>query len=347
MGKTIDFKKAAAQKERRQEDELWQELIDCIDKIRALKPWKLASEGAPFVYIPKSADRIIVSSYMRDVDGSRGVITFPSLQEYDRAQRPLPSRRQSARAYIEQEACMVFWGERDDVPRPLREVYRRLSLHFEDGQWPRVLCKRRGCLEAVPQGREIGAMLENLGNFCMQLRALQERASRPDFEDGDMLLRIYSPQDQLWLNMVRPFVSLPLLRRVVTVRDESPSLQHLRTLPRAQEVRRVELDYGWIDAPNKKHKGEAPCFPAAVVMTDRQTGEVLGYYTCGPEELMDCAFALWEEVLCEHGIPETLYVCRDETDELFEDMTQKLGVKLKRVKKLPAAESLLRECGAV
>lgn len=347
MGKTIDFKKAAAQKERRQEDELWQELMNCIGAIWALKPWKLASEGAPFVYIPQSADRVIVSSYMQDADGSRGIMTFPSPQEYDRAQQPLPSRRQSARAYIEQEACMVFWGERDDVPRPLREVYRRLSLHFENGQWPRVLCKRRGYLEAVPHGGELCILLECLGNFHMQLRALQERKRKPDFGDGDMMLRVYSPQDRLWLNMVRPFASLPPLCRVVTVRDESPSLRHLRTLPRAQKVRRVELDYGWIDAPQEKRKNEAPCFSATVVMTDRQTGEMLGYYTCEPEDLMDCAFALWEEVLCEHGLPETLYICREETAELFEDMAQKLGVKCKHVKKLPAAERLLRDCGAV
>ena len=45
--------------------------------------------------------------------------------------------------------------------------------------------------------------------------------------------------------------------------------------------------------------------------------------------------------------PSTLYLCRDESYDLFEDLAQKLGVKIKRVKRLPAAERILRDLGAV
>ena len=44
---------------------------------------------------------------------------------------------------------------------------------------------------------------------------------------------------------------------------------------------------------------------------------------------------------------ETLYVCRDESYDLLEDLTRKLGIHLKRVKHLPAAERVLRSLDAV
>ena len=74
---------------------------------------------------------------------------------------------------------------------------------------------------------------------------------------------------------------------------------------------------------------------------------LLCLYRCRPEELMNCAFTAWREVVEEHGIPSTLYLCRDESYDLFEDLAQKLGVKIKRVKRLPAAERILRDLGAV
>lgn len=88
-------------------------------------------------------------------------------------------------------------------------------------------------------------------------------------------------------------------------------------------------------------------FPFEVFLTDRETGEVLRLYRCSPEEMMECAFTAWRDVVKKHGIPKTPYACRYDRYDLFEDLAQKLGVKLKRVKRLPAAEGVLRDLGAV
>ena len=51
----------------------------------------------------------------------------------------------------------------------------------------------------------------------------------------------------------------------------------------------------------------------------------------------------WEE----YGLPRTLYICRDDSESFFIDLVQQLGLKLKRVKRLPAAARFLREMDAI
>lgn len=71
----------------------------------------------------------------------------------------------------------------------------------------------------------------------MQLRALREGKLKPDFEGGDMLLRLYAPKDKLWMNVIVPFALPTNLPCPVLIREDSPKLRELKFLSVSDTIR--------------------------------------------------------------------------------------------------------------
>lgn len=347
MGKVSDFQKAAKKKQKKQEDQLWRALLNCLAAITQMHPWDQLDSGDPFAFIPKSCDRMVFFSCVQDAEDSMGIMVFPSQRDYQLSCFGEISARQMARNYIEMESYSVYFTPREDVPDEMRKIYRRLALDFGDGLWPWVIYKRRGYLGSVPEGEDLAFLFDCLGNFYMQLQAIEKSGKIPDFEHGTMVLRYYSPREELWMNMQVPFELPPEAPHSVILAGTSPKLKELKALGAAADVRKIEFDFGWVDLPQQDNSREEPYYPMQVVFTDRESGRLLSLFHCRPEDGMDCAFSAWSEVLHQYGIPEMLYVCRDESYDLFEDFAHKLGVKIKQVKRLPAAQRILRDQGAV
>ena len=337
MGKPIDFQKAARKEKQKQENGLWRTLLDCLSAITEMHPWKQLDAGAPFAYIPEDGERVILFHCVQDAPDSMGIVVFPRpvIIRPMPERKPLPGRR--TRFHRNGTVQRVSDPPGRNAGRNVESIppacggLQGWAVALGDSQ-------ARGYLGRVPEGEALAFLLDCLGNFHMELKALQAGHIKPDFANGEMLLRYYSPADKLWMNVIAPFSLPEELPHPIIFREDSAKLRELRALPAANTVRRVEFDFGWLDEPVQDNPGDEPYFPVQVVLTDRQTDEVLCLYHCRPDDLMDCAFTAWSEVIHTHGLPETLYVCRNDSYDLFEDLTQKLGVNLKRVKRLPAAE---------
>ena len=342
MGKKIDFQKAAQREREKRERQLWQALCRPLHAIVELWPWGWLEPEDPFLFITKSGDRAVYFSCVQEEENDVEILIFPSPRDYQCAFHQRQTIRQEIRNFIEMEQYTVSLVHWEALPGEVGERYRHLGLDFGDGLWPWVTGKHRGYLDTDVQGEELAFVADCLGNFLMQLRAIQEEGMRPEFQKGDMMLRFYSARENLWMNVVEPLEFPADPGNPVVFRPNSSKLRAMQGLGRSATHRKVEFDFGWQQEPE-----EDGCFWMEVLLTDRETGELLCLYRCRPEELMNCAFTAWREVVEEHGIPSTLYLCRDESCDLFEDLAQKMGVKIKRVKRLPAAERILRDLGAV
>lgn len=347
MGKKLDFQKEAKREQKKREEQLWRTLLDCLAAITRMNPWDQLDSADPLAFIPKSNDRMVFFSCIQDAEDDVGIMVFPSTQDYRFSCCGEITARQAARNYIEMENYGVFFTPKEDVPEEMRKIYRRLALDFGDGLWPWVIHKRRGYVGAVPAGESLAFLLDCLGNFHMQLQALKAAKSAPDFKNGGMMLRFYSPERKLWLNVEAPFELPPEETHTVVLREESPKLRELKSLENSALARKVEFEFGWAELPAQGSTDEEPYYPMQVIFTDRESGQLLSLYQCRPENIVDCAFTAWSEVLHQYGIPEFLYVSRGESYDLFEDFASKLGVKIKQVKRLPAAQRILRDQGAV
>lgn len=350
MDNTIDFQKAARKNRKSKLDkELWLSLLACLSDVTQEDPWDLLEFGAPAAFIPQSADQMIFFNCMVDEETELfSILVSPSARDYNLLTAEGPhSFRQEMRRYIEQESFTVLFCPKELVPDDLCRIYRQLSLDFGDGPWPCIHYKRAGYTSQLPQRDQLAFLLDCMGNFVMLLRAAKTFENKPDFENGEMLLRFYSPEQQLWLNAAVPFSMPPTFFPSLLLQEDSPLLKELKGLSPSDSVRKMEFELGWITDPTVEKPRETPFFPQLVVLTDRETGDILWVSQCRKEEYLGCALDAWTNALKQYGIPKMLYVSRDESYDLFEDMAPKLGIKLKRVKRLPAAERFLREMDEV
>lgn len=347
MGKKIDFQKAVQNQQRKQEKQQLQLLIQCLQDIFHLYPWNFLESNVPLAYVPKDFEKMFYFSCVQDAEDSMGIMIYPSPQDYARVCHDNVTARQEARNYIELECYIVSFTSKAEVPADIQRQYHQFSLDFGDGLWPWLSHKRRGYLTDSVGPEVVDLILDCMKNLYMQLRALSEDLIHLNFENGDMLLRFYSPQDKLWMNVVTPFHIPEQPPQPIFFREDSPKLRKLLGQPLSHTIHKVEFDFGWLDEPVEPTSGGTPYFPLQVIFTVRDTGDLLSLYHCRPEELMDCAFTAWSELIYQHGIPQMLYVCREESYDLFEDFAHKLGVKLKQVKHLPAAQRALRDLDGV
>lgn len=347
MGNKIDSHKTALKEKQRKENILWRTLLECLSEIAELNPWDKIPCKVPFAYIPESNDQMIFFSCVQEADDSKGFLVYPSPRDYQYGTLSQESEKEETRQFIEMENYGVFFTKKDDVPEEIQAIYTQLAVDFGDGLWPWVSHKRHGYWSQTPHEQELAFVVDCLDNLHMQLLALQEIDAIPDYENGEMLLRYYSAEDDLWYNVIAPFAIPPEVISTLMMTEDSPLMEELSQLPVSTSVPRMEFDFGWLDEPVQDEENDIPYFPLHVVVTDRQADKQLSLYHCKPEDFIGCALTALSEVFRKHGIPETLYVCRDESYDLFEDLTQKLGIQLKRVKHLPSAERILRALDAV
>lgn len=348
MAKRIDFQKAAKRAYEEQRYGRWYELLDQLDEIVKLKPWKYVRPSDTFAYMPQNGNQNVVFFNCVRSGGVLGIVVYPSENAYYNVLRGQQSGKEERRQFIEMESYSIFLGDKEQVPAPMMNIFRRIGVDFGDGMWPWIACKHRGYVTRTPNEEDIVFLADAIRNFGHQLSALLEKGLRVDFNRGEMLMRLFDVKKGGWENAAVPFLPPQEEYPVIVLREENnPQFKTLRACPVSASVPRMELEFGWKENPVQDEPNTTPYFPAVVALANRLTNEPLASYTCRPEDLNDCAYSLLAEAIETYGLPETLYVSQKETAQMFEDFTKKLNIKLKQVKRVPAAAQILRVSEAI
>lgn len=207
--------------------------------------------------------------------------------------------------------------------------------------------KTFGCPVADILPKDYTILSDILGSLVMQYRSILEKHLVIDFDAGQALVRVYDPKEKLWYNMATKIDFAPKTPVPIYMREDSPKLAALRKCPESTVLSRVEFDFGWNSEPVLDGENGNPYYPMCVLFADRITGKGLTYYTCHPSDLMNAAFTAWEELIQQYGKPQTLYLSRPESVGLFQDFADKLGVRVKVVKRLPSVQRVFRENGII
>jgi hypothetical protein len=103
-----------------------------------------------------------------------------------------------------------------------------------------------------------------------------------------------------------------------------------------------EIDSFYFPAPVAE--GDRPFFPQTLVIADHATGLILHTHLAHPERvLQEFQFGLLKFKEEKGILPGQVLVCKAETKKLVEPMAGRLGIKLKMVGKLKAAEEFKAE----
>lgn len=331
-----------------QNKRLWRELFELVGQIFALHPWEHFQSGNVFALAPGgNADAVFFDIEHDRLLHTRSLTIYPSRKDYVRfLNASQGSSREQARQQIEQARCTLFLGAREQLPEQMLSCIKKVGVTFGSGLWPWIEYKPHGCAPILPDETALRWILDMLGHFRMQLHAVVEQKQRIDFANGEMLLRVYNPSHKVWMNMTAPFV-LPPVQPPVPLCTDAAQLTALADCPRAEQVERIEFDYGWLTEPVCDQAGDIPYYPMLLVFTDRVSHQTLAHVRCHPDAFRAQVFSVWCDLLEQYGRPETLYVSREENMELFLDFANQTRIALKQVKRLPAAEKVLRDAQAI
>lgn len=341
MGKTIDF-------QRQKDLRVWRVVLEELHAIQDLEPWTFLTPEDTFLYRPRTEKRLIFFRWVPASPEDAVLSVYPTLPAYRKSLETPQTYRETTRNFIESSYFEIYETPPEDIPAALRAVYRDLGADYGEGLWPFVSYKRWGYDEALPRGRHLMLLENALGNLFMQLRAVAAKPGSMDHEKGELCVRFYDPDQGMWVNAVTPYALPPKDPPFLLLNQDSARVTRpLLDAPRSDTLDEVEFDFGWLDDSDRKKMEEPRYFPMITVFADHRTGSPLLTYRCHPDELIECAFHQWEELIQQYGRPETLYVGRDETFGLFQDFAQRIGVTCQQRPHLPATDAYFRRNGLV
>ena len=206
-----------------------------------------------------------------------------------------------------------------------------LFRSYEPGYYPWYLNQRqiRFLTHALTQAADV------------TLRIKQNKVLLSGYEKGRYLVRIAEKNgpDLHWRDEWLAPASLARAKCGVPVPDEL-RLQRIKK----REVRQVgiwEIDFSLVPIPIQE--GHRPFYPLCLLVVDQASGFVLRTHLGskdrhGPEFQNQMLSAIEEISL----LPQEVWVKRDEVFQLFEPLVSRLGLKMKRVKRLKELEHAQR-----
>lgn len=326
----------------------FRKLYDAALHILTLQPWNYFTAGDFFIQYPKNSERMILACTVNSSAEGFGVLVYPNPAFCPDSVLSSDAFDISEREYIESEEYVLFFDAWSELPASAQKLLTSIGVTpTKSALYPWFSHKTFGHPGADLLPVDYPIFSDILGNLIMQYRSVLEQGLAIDFAAGQSLVRVYDPKAGLWYNFASKIDFAPKTPVSITMRDDSPKLAALRKCPVCTEITRVEFDFGWDSEPVVDKESNIPYYKMYVLFADRVSGKRLTYYSCHPDEFMDAAFTAWAELIQQYGKPQTLYLSMSESVGLFQDFADKISVKVKIVKHLPAVQRLFRQNGII
>ena len=338
----IDF--ASAKQHKR--DRLWRQFTEEVECLKELWPWDHIKSTDVLALMPEKRDHMIYFSCENLGNKTVSITIYPNSGSYCTMLENREGQTPDLRSFIETDTYGFLLGPKEEVPEKRLELMDQRGVDCGEDLWPWLIRKRRGYTSGRPNEAEFEYMVNCLDHLIEELTTLEETDQPVAFEEGTMVLRYFDERYGDWLTASVPF-ALPEESEHVVFSGDQPLVDNLKDSPKAKNATAVEFDFGWRIQPKRREGESETYFENMVVFADRSGKEPPVIFQCRPEELLDCSIQAFQMLVRNYGRPETVYVCREESDEMLGDLAEKLGIKIHQVKELPAAKRVLGECDTV
>lgn len=323
-------------------------LYEAAVRILMLQPWNHFSSKDFFIQYPKNSERMILACTVNSLAEGFGVLVYPNPAFCPDSVLLSDAFDISEREYIESEEYTLFFDAWSELPASTQKALTSIGITpTKTMLYPWFSHKTFGHPGADLSPADYPILSDILGNLIMQYRSVLEQGLLVDFAARQALVRVYDSKADLWYNFASKIEFAPKAPVSITMRDDSPKLTALRNCPASTKVTRVEFDFGWDAEPVVDEESQTPYYRMLVLFADRISGKKLTYYSCHPDDFVDAAFTAWAELIQQYGKPQTLYLSRPESVGLFQDFANKVSVKVKLVKHLPAVQCFFRQNGII
>lgn len=325
---------------------LWASFYEVIDTFRRLEPWQLLMGGdLCAIQLPEreepwwctvlgrmGGDRGLTLRY-----GRKGLAEYDWLIDEETPNYLMPF----IRADIDQ--TLIFWGDREEVPAEQRAAIKACGCRYRGrGEWPFCLSFRRGYMPATPDEQELAELIPALQNFFMLCLAAGEKQDAFSIGDGEMLLRFYDEEQQLWLNVVAP---RPVYERKLPRIRLMDEVLKARLKQTRREPIDLEMDFVYLGCPIRE-KGYARLInPLMLITANCDTGIIVGSELLRPDDdRVQAILQMLIPVMERRGRVRSIRTRNPYVAQALEDLCAGCGIRLEHeCAQLEAIDEYLRD----
>lgn len=321
--------------------EQWSILYETATKIKAQKPWEKFWD-MDLIGIQKGAkkDTIFFSILGRGgecygisvYEGYEGLNNFLMLA----MQQDL--NLSSEYAMFRQKNLTCYWGNREELTNKQRKTIKDLGYTYRGkNQWLYFMSFVPGYFPYNLDAKEVPRMIEHLRDLDLVLRHYESEHIKVDFEQGNMLLATFAQNTgNLQLEEAPlPFTEFQFGELLI---EDEEILSDLAGTPKCKVVLEAEVVMTGAEVTDPKYS--RPAHPALVLLGDAASGTIINF--CMSEPGDEPIISLAEMVfgfITQYGVPEEIRVSNMIVETGLEHLCQVCGIKLRRVKRLPAIDS--------
>ena len=320
----------------------WEALYEVAQNIRLLEPWNHLWESDLFTIMLPGRDEPVYCSVMGRAGECFAIGVYPGYASINSFYR-LASSDVDELPFItgfEQDCLLCHFGNREEVSPEERAIYKKLGLKFRGrNEWIYFRSCKPGCIPWHINAGEADLLIQTLQNFTMALLPYLEGKFEVDFDEGETVLRFYSPEDELWYNAVEKMPPQPLVVASLIISDETL----IRELKKHKKNGgHLEFDIAYMPMPIQENKKERPYLPQIVTLMDKDKAIPLDHQLIDKDsEIESEIIGMLVTYIENYGRPVSINVRDDRSGRYIEDLCKKISVKLIMGEGVPAVDAML------
>lgn len=320
----------------------WARLYGAAVNLKSLTPWSyLKSSDLITIMLPEREEPVFCSimGYNGECYAIGVYPGYEALIGYHRLASAPPDEPPFIYA-SEQNCLMCYLGDRKEVSLKERKILKELDLHFRGrNEWIYFRAMRPGYYPWYLNAEQADLLTQVLQNLIMASTHLIEQKLKVDFNDGETLLRFYSPEKALWLNAAIKMPPLPLIKPMLIIENE---ILTNRLKKQAENGTHLEFEVTYLPTPIQENKEDDPYLPKLILLVDRILDLILDQYMPKQDETIeDAVLEMLIGYIGNHGRPATIYVRDDRTSRYLKDLCTKINVKLVEGEGVPIVDKIL------
>ncbi|MCL2285583.1 MAG: hypothetical protein FWC32_04370 [Firmicutes bacterium] len=309
--------------------EQWVELYNLAKHVLALEPWRYLYETERITLLLPERDEPVYCITMGSGEMTYGICICPG---YDSLNRLLKlsdddhDDEANFSAMFEQHCINLYFGDREELEKEETAMIKELGLKFRGkNQWPYFHSMKPGYVPWHINREEAELTITVLQNYIMAFSSF-ELGLAVDFEDGQTLLRFYSPKNDMWYNYGYEMPPIPVIKPQLIIVDDMDVAQLKKKKTNKAELGVIIM---YLPLPYQEERGARPKIPHIAFLVDAKSGMMIDMAFDQELTIEVVAIQMLTKYILNEGRPLCISVPCKKTAVYVKDFASKLGIKLK------------------
>lgn len=265
--------------------DLWQELYDVTQNLRALEPWNYFWDSDIVAIELAEGEEPVFCSIMGRGGVCCGISVyegFRGLEDFDMLATSDKDGFSPEYAMSDQNCLTCYFGDREEVSREQKEIIKNLGLKFRGrGNWIYFESFKKRYSPYLPDEREVKVLVETFENLFMSVRAVREDRIHINWDNGEIMYRRYNKEREEWNTFAVP---RPITKRKYPEYKLSDEIQKARLRKKPKINCELSMDFVYMNAAIRDEAYDRPVNTLLLVIMDEISDYIIHMELIKPEE---------------------------------------------------------------